>query len=79
VVGGIQLRKNAASTYTGGVALFARKAHHWEGGFAIFHWFLGVGVEKSGKIAVSRGARLRDTCAALHMDLARKPLWERGL
>ena len=55
------------STYTGVVALWARNAHHWEGGFAIFHWFLGIGVEESEKIAVSRGARLRDTCAALHV------------
>ena len=46
---------------------FCGKAHHLEGGFSIFHWILGVGVEKSEKIAVSRGARLRDTCAALHV------------
>ncbi len=59
---GIRLRKSdgraMASTYTGGVALFAHKAHHFEGGSSIFHWFWGVGVEKSEKIAVSRGARL---------------------
>ena len=55
---GIQLRKNAASTYTGGVALCAHKAHHLVGGSSVLHWFLGAGVEKSEKIAVSRGARL---------------------
>ena len=60
-------RSRGLSIYTGGVALCAHKAHHWVGGFAVFHWFLGVGVEESGKIAVSRGARLRDTCAALHV------------
>ena len=52
-------RRAMASTYTGGVARCAHKAHHLGGGSLIFHWFLGVGVEKSEKIAVSRGARLR--------------------
>ena len=33
----------------------------------IFLGIWGVGVEKSGRIAVSRGARLRDTCAPLHV------------
>ncbi|GEM_PF-4085669 len=71
VVGRIRLSNSdgraRASTYTGGVALCAHKAHHLGGGCLIFHWILGVGVEKSEKIAVSRGARLCDICAALHV------------
>ena len=82
VVGRIRLSNSdgraRASTYTGGVALCAHKAHHLGGGCLIFHWILGVGVEKSEKIAVSRGARLCDICAALHVynfGLASCKLW----
>ena len=56
-----------ASTYTGGVALCAHKAHHLEARFAVSHWILRSGFWKNGKIAVSRGARLRAQSAAVHV------------
>ena len=77
--GGIRLRKNGPLPIQG-VSRFVRAKRTT--GKADLRFSIGLGGsggEKSEKIAVSRGARLRDTCAALHMDLARKPLWERGL